>query len=184
MRRHPIGYRYAYALFEIARDQETLTETLEELETVSQVLKDTKLFDKVFSNPKMTDDEKKKILTDTFSKHVGTSVLHLLLLIIDKKRESVFQAVADNFKELVYEEKGIAEATVYSAKPLSEQERAAVISVFAKRAGKAKLLIDNVVDEEIIGGLKVHIGDTVYDGSVANQLARIQTRMIHGNVSR
>lgn len=184
MRRHPVGYRYAYALYEIARDQRTLDGTLEELEAVLKVTEVTNLFDKVFQNPKMTDTQKKQILTDSFSKHVSNSVLNLLLVMIDNKRESLFHAVVDNFKQLAYEQQGIAEATVYSVKKLTDQEEAAIASVFSKRAGKARLLIDNVVDAELIGGLKVHIGDTVYDGSVQNQLARIQTRMIHGNVSR
>ncbi|PYZ92498.1 F0F1 ATP synthase subunit delta [Salipaludibacillus keqinensis] len=184
MRRHPIGYRYAYAMFELAREQGTLVETMEDLEVVSQVFEDTNLLDEVFRHPKMTNDEKKTILKNTFSTKVSSSVLHLLLLLIDNKRLDVLYPIVDNYKQLTNEARGIAEATVYSAKKLSDPERLAVANVFSKRAGKTQLIIENIVDEQIIGGLKIRIGDTVYDGSVANQLARIQARMIHGNVSR
>ena len=184
MRKHPVGYRYAYAMFELAKEQGTLVDTLRDLEVVSQVFKDTNLLDEGFRHPNITNDQKKSILTETFSGKVSAHVLHLLMLLIDNKRINLLNPVVDNYKQLANEARGIAEATVHSAKPLTEQEEVSVADVFAKRAGKAQLIINNIVDEDIIGGLRVRIGDTVYDGSVANQLARIQARMIQGNVSR
>jgi F-type H+-transporting ATPase subunit delta len=184
MRKHPVGYRYAYAMFELAKEQGTLVDTLGDLEVVSQVFKDTNLLDEGFRHPNITNEQKKSILTETFSGKVSAHVLHLLMLLIDNKRIDVLDPVVDNYKQLANEVRGIAEATVHSAKPLTKQEEISVADVFAKRAGKAQLTINNIVDEDIIGGLKVRIGDTVYDGSVANQLARIQARMIQGNVSR
>lgn len=184
MRRHPIGYRYAYAMFEIAKEQGTLEGTLEELDVVSQVFEDTNLLDEGFRHPKITDKRKKNILNDAFSEKVSTQVMHLLFVLIDNNRINVLNPIVDNFKQLFNEERGIAEATVSSAKALTEKEKNAVADVFSKRAGKAQLIISNIVDADLIGGIRVRIGDTVYDGSVANQLARIQARMIHGNVSR
>lgn len=184
MRRHPVGYRYAYAMFELAQEQGTLVETLEDLEVVSQVFADTNLLDEGFRHPKITNDQKKDILKAAFSGKVSTHVLHLLFLLIDNKRINVLDPVTDNYKQLANEARGIAEATVSSAKTLTKDENATIADVFAKRAGKAQLIIKNIVDADLIGGLRVRIGDTVYDGSVANQLARIQARMIHGNVSR
>ncbi|SDZ45745.1 F-type H+-transporting ATPase subunit delta [Evansella caseinilytica] len=184
MRRHPIGFRYASALFEYAQQNNVPALIVQELEAVSQVFKDTNLLDEVFKHPKMTTEEKKRIVTDNFSGHVSQVVINLLQLLIDKKRENALFAIVDDYKALVNEAGGVAEATVYSAKPLSDVEKEAVAHVFAVKSGKRKLLIDNVVDKEIIGGLKVKIGDRVYDGSVANKLERIQQRMVYGNVSR
>ncbi|MCR6112353.1 F0F1 ATP synthase subunit delta [Bacillus sp. A301a_S52] len=184
MRRHPIGYRYASALLELTQEQGILETAIKELDEVSEVFKDTNLLDEVFKHPKMTDDDKKSILRQAFSDKVSAAVLNLLLLLVDNKRLDVFHAIVDNFKQLANEARGVSEATVYTAKPLNDQEQEAIASIFAKRAGKAQLILINEVDADIIGGLKVRIGDTVYDGSVANQLARIQSQMILGNVSR
>lgn len=180
MNKHPLGSRYATALFEIAQERSTLDQTLEDLENVSQVLQETNLLDEVFRHPKMTGSRKKEILKQAFDGKVSQPVLSLLQLLVDNKRESLFTPIADNFKALTYDAQGVAEAVVYSAKPLTELENAAVAAAFAKRSGKAKLLIDNVVDKDVIGGLRVRIGDTVYDGTVANQLTRIHERMIAG----
>lgn len=181
MNKHPLGSRYASALFEIAQERGTLDQTLEDLDTVSQVLKETKLLEEVFRHPNMTGSRKKEILKQTFAGKVSQPVLSLMQLLVDNKRESLFNPIMDNFKSLSYEAQGVGEADVFSAKPLSEEEKAAVAAVFAKRSGKAKLLINNVVDKDVIGGLRVRIGDTVYDGTVANQLLRIHDRMVAGN---
>ncbi|MDQ0257196.1 F-type H+-transporting ATPase subunit delta [Evansella vedderi] len=184
MRRHPVGYRYASALFEYAQENNVLDQLSQELEVVSQVLQDTNLLDEVFIHPKITSDEKKRIVTNSFKGKVSEAVLNLLYILIDKKREEVLPSIVRDFKNLSNEAKGIAEATVYSAKKLSDDEKQAIAQVFAAKAGKQQLLIENVVDKDIIGGLKVRIGDRVYDGSVAQKLERLQQRMMYGNVSR
>lgn len=184
MRRHPVGYRYASALFEYAKEKNVLQQLSQELEVVSQVVKETNLLDEVFKHPKMTSEEKKTIVKTSFSGKVSDAILNLLYILVDKKREDIFLSVVKDFNNLSNEDQGIAEAIVYSAKPLTDDEKEAIAQVFSIKAGKQKLLIENVVDKEIIGGLKVRIGDRVYDGSVANKLERLQQSMMYGNVSR
>ncbi|WP_096185872.1 F0F1 ATP synthase subunit delta [Evansella halocellulosilytica] len=184
MRRHPVGFRYATAMFEHAKENKKLDQTLEELQVVSQVLDDTKLLDEVFKHPKVSNDVKKDIIKEVFTSQVSDAIINLLYILVDRKREEAIFSITDNFKALVNEEQGVAEATVITAKPLNEEEKSAITDVFKNIAGKQKLLIENVIDKDIIGGLKVRIGDRIYDGSVANQLDRIQQRMIFGNVSR
>lgn len=184
MRRHPVGYRYAYAMYELAKEQNVLQETADELLAVSAAFDQANLVETVFSHPDLSDAEKKDVLKNAFTGKVSDHVLHLLYLLVDNGREAILSHVAENYRDLANEEQGIASAVVHSAKPLTDAEQEAVAETFAKRAGKARLMITNVVDEHLIGGLRVQIGDTVYDGTVANQLARIEKRMIHGNVSR
>ncbi|GEL08982.1 F0F1 ATP synthase subunit delta [Salisediminibacterium halotolerans] len=180
MRRHPVGYRYAHALFEIAQREGQLGQFSNELQLVAEAAGKTEKMKKVFHHPKMTADDKKKVFREAFEDSVHPQVLNLLFLLVDNKREDIITEVSDNYRQLANEAQGVAEAVVFSAKPLSESEKTAVAEAFAKRAGKAELMIENVVDEGIIGGIKVHIGDTVFDASVANQLNRIQQRMIQG----
>lgn len=180
MRRHPVAYRYAYALFEIAREKNQLQDMADELTDIDHAFNETGLMQRAFTHPDLSNDKKKEILSSAFQEKVSPQVLNLLYLLVDNGRIALFNHVASNYRDLAHDEQGIAEAFVHSAKALTDDEKNAVADTFAKRAGKAKLLITNVVDEHIIGGLKVQIGDTVFDGTVANQLARIQSRMIHG----
>lgn len=184
MKRHPIGFRYAKALFEFADEKNTLDQTLTELNLVLEVFNESGLLGNVFTHPKMTDEVKKNILRDAFSEKISQETLNLLYILVDRNRMQHFSAIVDDYKGLVNEKQNIAEAYVTSAKPLTEEEVNAINEVFSKKAGKQQLHIHNIVDDGIIGGLKVKIGDRVYDGSIARQLERIRNQMIFGNVSR
>lgn len=184
MRKHPVGIRYATAMFEIATEKDVLSQTAQELELVLKVVEDSNAQIEVFKHPKMTNAQKKDFVKEAFSKDVSQDTLNLLYVLIDNGRINDLFHVVDNFKELVDEQQGVAEAIVTSVKPLSDEEKQAINDVFSKKAGKEKLRIENVVDKDIIGGIKVRIGDRVYDGSIARQLEKIQKTMIYGNVSR
>lgn len=184
MKRHPVGIRYATAMFEIATEKDVLSQTAQELELVLKVIEDSNALTDVFNHPKMTSAQKKEFIKEGFSKEISQDTLNLLYVLIDNGRMNDFFHVVDNFKELVNEQQGVAEAIVTTVKPLSDEEKKAVNDVFSKKSGKQKLRIQNVVDKDIIGGLIVRIGDRVYDGSISRQLEQIQKKMIYGNVSR
>ena len=76
------------------------------------------------------------------------------------------------------EAQGIAEAKVYSTRELTEEERTSISTVFAKNVGKQSLSIQNIVDPSIIGGLRVQIGNRIYDSSLSTKLDRLKRNLI------
>ncbi len=184
MKQDHVAKRYAIALFELAKEQNSVAQISEELEVVSEVVENTNLFDTYFKNPKVSAAEKKNLVQTSFQGKISDTLLNTLFLLIDKKREGILFKMVEEFLKLTHLEQGIAEAKVYTAKPLTDAEKIAFEATFSKVAGKAKLTINNIVDPELIGGFKVRIGDRIYDGSVLSQLRRIERRMISGNVSR
>ena len=99
---------------------------------------------------------------------------------MERNREEVIEEIGEEYKRLVYDAKGIAEAEVITAVPLSEEEEKELIAVFQKKIGKT-LVISNRVDSDILGGLIVRIGDRLYDGSLTNKLKRFRKQL---NASR
>jgi F-type H+-transporting ATPase subunit delta len=73
---------------------------------------------------------------------------------------------------------GVEDAKVYSIRPLSEEERASVSSVFAKKVGKQALRIENIIDPSLIGGMRIQIGNQIYDSSISSKLERLQRQLI------
>src|SRR5699024_1475328 len=104
MKRHPVGFRYAKAMFELATEKNTHVQTAEELELVLQVIKDSSALNEVFNHPKMTDEKKKEILKDSFSNEISQSTLNLLYVLIDNGRMNDFAHVVNNFNGLVNEQ--------------------------------------------------------------------------------
>ncbi|MSQ83272.1 MAG: ATP synthase F1 subunit delta [Myxococcales bacterium] len=98
---------------------------------------------------------------------------NLLLLLLEKGRISVFPAVRTEFNALLDLKTGRVDATVTSAVALNEAALQRLQGLLQRLVGK-QVVLHTAVDESLIGGLVVRIGNTVYDSSVANHLARLR----------
>jgi F-type H+-transporting ATPase subunit delta len=84
--------------------------------------------------------------------------------------------MVEHFGELVRRHRGIALAEVRTALPLEAEQRAAISSRLHELTGD-EIEINEVVDESLIGGITVRIGDRLYDASVRNRLERLRARL-------
>ena len=86
--------------------------------------------------------------------------------------------MADEFIQLANDERGIAEAKVISTRALTETEHEALSSTFAAKVGKKSLRIENIVDSNLLGGIKVRIGNRIFDGSLRGKLERLEHQLL------
>lgn len=177
MSKNAVASRYALALFQIAKESGSLTQFANELQLVKEVFEKTPELKRVLLHPKVTVEQKAELIKNSFASYVSNTVINTLLLINERGRNEIVLAVIDEFKYLAYEEQGMAEAKVYSVKPLSDEHKEVISEQFAKKVNKQKLIIENIVDENLIGGLKIRIGDRIYDGSIKGQLDRLQRQL-------
>ncbi|WP_077215061.1 F0F1 ATP synthase subunit delta [Bacillus dakarensis] len=172
-----VAKRYATALFQIAKEQQILDAVENELRVVKQVVANNAELNVVLKSPKLTVDKKKEILKQAFG-NVQTSVLNTLMILIDRHREGLISDVVDQFIEFANDERGIAEATVYTIRPLTEEESQALSSSFAAKVGKKSLRINNIVDSNLLGGVKIRIGNRIFDGSLSGKLERLERQLL------
>ncbi|MGO4889155.1 F0F1 ATP synthase subunit delta [Anaerobacillus sp. MEB173] len=184
MSKNAVANRYAVALFQVAKQKGTLTETQEQLRTVQQAVKENPVFSEVLGHPKVTAEKKKEIFKSIFGKAVSDTVMNTFFVLIDHRRENVLLEMIDDFNKHSNEDQGIAEAKVYTTKAISEEDINTLTSGFAKKLGKKQLRVENIIDPELIGGIKIRIGDRIYDGSVKRQLQRLERQLVTGNVRR
>ncbi|MGG3561261.1 F0F1 ATP synthase subunit delta [Neobacillus rhizosphaerae] len=172
-----VAKRYASALFQIAKEQQILSTVEEELRVVKEVLQYNADLKAVLKSSKLTIDKKKEVIKAAFVS-INAYVLNTLLILIDRHREDEIVEVVDQFIELSNNEMGIAEAEVYSIRPLTDAERAAISTTFAAKVGKKSLRIENIVDSELLGGVKLRIGNRIYDGSLRGKLNRLERKLL------
>ncbi|MCP8617443.1 F0F1 ATP synthase subunit delta [Salirhabdus salicampi] len=175
-----IAKRYAVALFQLGQEKSILDRLEEELLTVRNVFQENDQLLPFFKHPRIDADKKKKVLSDAFQKF-SPEVTHTLHLFIDRHREEVIPSFIDRFVEMTNEARGIAEADVYTARELKEEEASALQEVFAKKLNKKSLRIRTVIDPTLLGGVKLKIGNRIYDGSVSGKLARIERNLVSAN---
>jgi F-type H+-transporting ATPase subunit delta len=172
-----VAKRYALALFRIAKEQNLLSVIEEELRVVREVVHYNSELNAVLKSSKLPLEKKKEILRTSFAS-VNAYVLNTLLILVDRHREDEIVEVANQFFELANEESGIAEAKVYSVRELSDAEREAISATFAAKVGKKSLRIENIIDSELLGGIKLRIGNRIYDGSLRGKLNRLERKLL------
>jgi F-type H+-transporting ATPase subunit delta len=173
MRPSSTARRYAEAAFDVARqgDPETWIAQLHQVEDLLQ----RPLVRQYFDEPNIAREEKVGTLPRIFS-GADAHVLNLLRILTMKHRMHLIPAIAAEFERLLREARGVREATVTVARPVSEAERAEIAQRLGAALGK-QVEIQTEVDPSIIGGIVIRVGDQLIDASVAGRLDRLRQEL-------
>jgi F-type H+-transporting ATPase subunit delta len=168
--------RYARALFDVV-DPAARRGIDEELTAVSRLFAQQADLQAVLASPSVPPNVKRGIVQTIVERaSVSGPVVKLLTLLADRDRLSLLSDVATVFHERMLEEQNVLQAEVTTATPLGAEEQQALQARLSAATSK-QVTITSRVDPAIIGGIVTRIGGTVYDGSLANQLARIRERL-------
>ena len=162
---------YAEALFKsisVSEAQSTATQ----LSELAQVAADEGL--RGFAdNPRATVDQVYGVIAGATKTQLGARVQNFLRVVIENGRLVALPEIATQFKALVNAQAGSSDATVYSAYPIEAGELSGVVETLEKRFGR-KLKASVVVTPELIGGIRVVVGDEVLDTSVKARLEHMK----------
>lgn len=172
--------RYADALFQLANEKTVVEQFVEEFRTVNEVFQRNKDLYTFLKHPRVHNAKKKQFLDEVFQ-GLHKDVVNTLKLLVERHRVEIIPSIIDHFIHLVNDAKGIAEATVYSVRELSDLERSELEVSFAKRFNRSAIQLHNVVDPSLIGGIKIRMGNTIYDGSISGKLRRIERNIVTAN---
>lgn len=177
MSRLIVAKRYAKALFEAASQEGIVDQVEQELELVVQLIKDDLEFKKFLEHPNIETDAKLEVLKTTLSNHLSPIVFKTLELIILRRREAMLPELLSSYIASANEALGQENAVVYSAYDISAEESDKIAQTFSAMTGK-KIKVSHIVDASILGGLRVRIGDRLFDGSLSNKLANLEKSLL------
>jgi F-type H+-transporting ATPase subunit delta len=128
-----------------------------------------------FENSRVSPAEKAQLVENALA---GTDpqVLNLARLLLRRGKTSLGPQVREAFEELIDEAKGVHHATVTSAVPLSSDDVSAVTRRLTEITG-GSVVVSTEVDESILGGLVVRIGDRLIDGSTKSKLVALKQQL-------
>jgi len=172
-----VARRYAKALYEVGSQKNLVPQYTEELRSVEGILRGHEELMSLLEHPNVETSVKTGVLQQLFGGKISNEVLNTLLLLVERKRSGIISEVLEQFINLANEALGRAQAIVYTPKALSVQEAASVAEQFSKLTGKA-VQVENVVDPSLLGGLKVRIGDKLYDGSLSKKLEKLHKTLV------
>jgi len=131
----------------------------------------------VFRNPTIPYDQKRKVLDALIARtRASQTTANFLQVLLQNQRLAELSEVNKRFAQVLDERSGVVSAHVTTARPIEESVQDALRTKLAAITGK-NVRLTFTTDEELIGGITTRIGSTIYDGSVREQLNRLQATL-------
>ena len=175
--RASLAGRYASALFDLARDQRQIESVGNSLDALGQALLDSKDFAELVSSPLVSRDEAGKSFA-ALAPQLGLDPItsNFLGVLARNGRKNELRNVIRAFRRLAADHRGETTAEVVTARPLNDDQIAALKSQLRNRAGR-DVAIDATVDPNILGGIVVKLGSQQIDASIRTKLNRLASAM-------
>ena len=167
-----IARPYAEAVFRTALETKALTVWSERLSLLSAIAGDD-LMRSCIGNPELSAAQKSALFKSLVGRTVDAGEANLIDVLAANERLSALPEIAGLFEALRSAQEGVKEATIYSAFPLDEAQRKALVGDLEVRF-KTRLTAEVVVDQSLIGGVKIVVGDQVLDTSVRGKLESLR----------
>jgi F-type H+-transporting ATPase subunit delta len=164
--------RYAKAVLDLAKEQNSAEVVHTDMKSIANAVETSAELKNMLFSAVIPTATKKSALLAIFTDLDKLSV-NLIDTLISNKRINILGTVAQQYTELYNEGESKQVATVTSAIPLTEELNAKVLAKVEELTGKDAEII-NVVDESILGGFILRVGDIQYDASIANKLNKLK----------
>ena len=168
-----ISDRYAEALFSLAVENNAIDRYEEQVKLVLDVISGDKEIMKILTHPDINGEDKMNVLTQAFKDSVDDDIS----VIMRKNRENQITGILEIFLEKVKSYKGISDAVVESAVPLSPEKLKVIETKLANKLNK-QVVAKSVVVPELLGGLRISIDGHILDKTVKRQLEDMKKQML------
>jgi len=169
-----VAGRYAKSLIDLAVENDGLAESYNDMVLFEKVVDETPELEAILKNPIVPLDKKVGILNGVFADKVGKLTLTFFKIVVNKGRSAILFATAKQFIKQYNEIKGIVTADVTSATVLSADAKAQIIETVKKELSANEVIVNEKIDEKLIGGFILKVGDKQFDASIASGLNKLK----------
>ena len=176
-----LARRYAIAAIGVAGERGAVERVGGDLAAIAQAIGAHGLVHDFFVAPVIERREKERVLTQVFENRVDPVALHTLLLLVRKRREALLGAIVEEYLALERAARGAESLAIESARALDDAEYRALVEKLERLYGK-KFEVTRRVNADLIGGLRLLLGDRRIDATVAGSLDAL-ARQLHSTSS-
>jgi len=160
--------RYAEALLELSENN--IESIRQELEDIVGIFNSDKDFRSFLLDPRIKADNKQTAIRNIFTDKLSKNMLNFVLLLITKHRMESIPEIYVQLIHLINEKLNVLDMKIVTAEPLDEQQLYNIKEKFRNKYSASEVKTTQIVDSSLIGGIKVIIGDKVYDGSIKGRI--------------
>lgn len=177
-----VAQRYAIAMYESARELNELEQVIIDARAINHALDSSRELLLFFKSPIVSEERKEKTIAEIFQDKINEFTLRMLLFLVRQRREDILKEILNAFFIIQRKREGIQLASVQSAIELTDSEKSKLYSVLRDMT-KKQIELGFTLNPSIRGGVIVRLDDTVYDGSITNQLRQLRKRFAEGIAS-
>lgn len=164
--------RYAKAVLSLATEKNVAEAVNNDMKLITSAISDNEELDQVLKSSVIKSETKKAALSQIFP-NINDISSSLFDLLVSNKRIDILNEIASKYSTLFDEQNGKEIATVTTAVPMTEDLELKILAKIKELTNKA-VELENVVDEEILGGFILRVGDKQYNASISNKLNKLK----------
>lgn len=172
MDKEAIAKRYASAIYDIAESSDKIGEIREALNILAENYNEDEEFKVFLLDPSIKYDEKVEYLHKSFD-FISEDAFKIINYLVKKGRVSLAEKIRDSYLKIYYEKNNKILVNATFTKELSDNQRETLMKKLEEKY-KKKIVLNLSVDEELIGGGIIKIGNKVIDGSIKSQIENIK----------
>ena len=167
-----LAKRYAKSLYDLAEEKKVSDTVLSDMELVRSVNASGREFRKLMQNPTVNTDKKLSVLKLIFSGKVNAMTLSFFTILAKKRREEYIGEIALSYIAQYRQHKGITMASLRTAMAADEGLKKKITEIVHSATGR-EIILEESVDESVIGGFVLTVGDRQIDESVSRKLRNL-----------
>ncbi len=172
-----VAYRYAKALIDLANEKGVVKEVNKDMSFFEKICNENSNFVAVMANPIVRHDKKLKILNAIFENNINPVTFSIFNVLTRKNREKLIYSISKEFQKIYNLQNGIQKVTVTTVEELTLKQKHEFIRLI-EEATKMKVELEEKIDQSLIGGYVLRVGDTQIDTSVKKKLNELKLSLV------
>ena len=172
-----VGDRYAESLFDLAKEENKVTQYLDDIKLVGEVLDSDPQIVQFFNHVLIENDKKIQLLDQSFKGNVDQYVLNFLKLLVQSRRIRYIDDIVKSYIKLSNQYLGIEEGKIYTPYELTDQQIQDIEKAISQKENK-KVTVKVSIDPSLLGGIKVQISNRIYDGTIKNKVEMLKKELL------
>ena len=172
-----VGDRYAESLFDLAKEENKVTQYLDDIKLVGEVLDSDPQIVQFFNHVLIENDKKIQLLDQSFKGNVDQYVLNFLKLLVQSRRIRYIYDIVKSYINLSNQYLCIEEGMIYTPYELTDQQIQDIEKAISQKENK-KVTLKVSIDPSLLGGIKVQIANRIYDGTIKNKVEMLKKELL------
>ena len=172
-----VGDRYAESLFDLAKEENKVTQYLDDIKLVGEVLGSDPQIVQFFNHVLIENEKKIQLLDQSFKGNVDQYVLNFLKLLVQSRRIRYIDDIVKSYIKLSNQYLGIEEGMIYTPYELTDQQIQDIEKAISQKENK-KVTLKVSIDSSLLGGIKVQIANRIYDGTIKNKVEMLKKELL------